>query len=145
MYKIPAFLLIVTLFFSCESGDMNSSSEFPDLAGKWVLSDIEPANPVMESADLSDMDFKEYYEFTEEGKFKKYRTDGLSAEGTVGIKETAEGTYYVLTFNGNPDRELISTCQGENETLKIEGNELVNDGRMCDRARYSYTMVESED
>ena len=147
MYKITALLLLALLTFSCNSNPMNGNSQnnLPEeLAGEWTLEGIEAANPVMEDVNFDDMDYRETYSFRKDGTFTKSRQDGMEADGTVSVQEASDGTYYVLSYGEDAPMDLLSACQDGQETLKIEDGKLINDARMCDRPRYTYSRDENE-
>lgn len=146
MYKIPAFILLILIAFACDNpmGTNSENSTPEELVGEWTLEGIESANPVMEGDVLDDMNFRETYSFNDDGTFTKRREDGSSAEGTVSIRETEEGNYYILSYGDDAPMDLLSSCQGTEESLKMEGSKLVNDGRLCDRPKFIYTKGGSE-
>jgi hypothetical protein len=146
MYKIPAFILLTFIAFACDNtmGTASENTTPEELAGTWTLEGIEPANPVMEGNALEDMDFRETYTFNDDGTFTKSREDGTQAQGTLSLKETEDGTYYMLSYSEDAPEDLLSSCQYNEESLKMEGDKLVNDSRMCDRPKYIYSRTASE-
>lgn len=145
MYKVTAFIFFIVMAFACNSETMNGNNSLPEgLEGEWVLESIEPANPVMEDVNFDDMDFRETYTFNSDGTFRKVRNDGQEASGTVSTREADNTTYYILNYEEGASVDLINSCQNGEESLKMEGNLLVNDSRMCDRPRYAYGHAQTE-
>lgn len=147
MYKTAPFFLFVLLAFACDNNSMSSNNKMStpeELVGEWTLEGIESANPAMQDSSFDDMDYSESYSFKDDGTFVKSRQDGATAEGTVSVRETEEGDYYILSYGSDAPMELLSSCQSGEESLKIEGEKLINDSRMCDRPRYTYSRSENE-
>jgi hypothetical protein len=89
--------------------------------------------------------YLEYYDFSEDGTFRKYRSNGIETGGTYTIKPYQEAYYADLKYFSETDPGKIQlqwACNYQELTLKPStANSLEQDNTPCDGPRYYYQKI----
>lgn len=126
------FLLII---IACSSSDQSDNS----ITGKWELTSLT-AGFSNNTMDADQLEYQEYYEFFDSGKFRKYRSTGQEASGSYEKEILSDGEYYKLVYNEG-ESHLKESC-GENEFLKLENGTLNGGSLPCDGPGLTYSKFQ---
>ena len=104
-----------------DSGELKGTWKFSKMVASWGNQETPAA----------DFDYQEFYEFSADGTFRKYRSSGESDSGTYEVKDLSDGKYIITTYTEGAT--LPVSCTPGQEALKIEENGVLYGGALpCD-------------
>ncbi|MGS2764117.1 hypothetical protein [Sinomicrobium sp. M5D2P9] len=141
-FRIPYFVFLAFLFFSCSNDDDDSSGVDNPLLNRpypqeWKLFQMTGSFGQDSVTTGEDMQWQETYILNEDDTFVKTRVtdnDTLTGEGTFVMVQDDVQTGISLTFPDDSN-SIIGTCSADNKEflrLNTKENTLLNNWQDCD-------------
>lgn len=139
MKKLVLIPVFICSLFSCSNKDEFNPEHFPQ---KWKL--VSMTGQIPGTLTGAEMAWQEFYLFNSDGTFKKSRERNgvlVEAGGTFSIDKASDGNYLTLVYPA--DNEIIGSCTGLKEILRVRSNNLLSSTWWnCDGPGLEYNRVE---
>lgn len=148
MNKLYVLLSAIFLLCACTEQDISQfdDSELQFADQKWQL--VRMSGSMVNSSTVgSEMEWQEYYIFSLDGRFQKYReSNGVitRASGTFMVTEYENDAEDYLELTYTEGLSLIGNCSGDQKEVLIyrSSREISNTWMACDGPGLDYTLVE---
>ncbi len=148
MNKLYLLLCAIFLLYACTEQDISQfeDTELQFADQKWQL--VRMSGSMVNSTTVgSDMEWQEYYIFSLDGSFQKYReTNGTitRARGTFVATEYENDTEDYLELTYTEGLSLVGNCSGDQKEVLIyrSSREISNTWMACDGPGLDYVLVE---